>query len=461
MWISSRVRAFRKPGPVSLQSGEPAHRSVVQVFLSVASWTILASFVLMARELFIASSFGAGPALDAFLIAFLIPTYAVTIIAGSLSAAFIPIYIERRREAGIEAAQRLFASAFSVSLWFLLFMSVILAVLSPALLRALAAGFDPALLRLSQSLFLLMLPAILLRGITSVWSALLHAEARFSEAAIARVTFPLPSIVALLLFDPSIRWLTATTVAGFLMETLIVGWAVKRQGFSLRPKWRGPDDALREMGRQYGAVVAGSCVLGGTIITDSVMATLLGAGSVSILNYANRAVSFVLAISAVPLSTAVLPYFSRLVAEEDWRGIRSSIRSYRDMILLLSVPLTAVLIATSGFLVRLLFERGAFTASDSSGVTATQIMLLLQVPFYLVGIVVVRVISSLREAKLLVAGAVLSFVLNVVLNLVFMNLYGVAGLGLATSVVYAVSTVFLTIMTQRALTDREVACRTI
>jgi putative peptidoglycan lipid II flippase len=151
------------------------------------------------------------------------------------------------------------------------------------------------------------------------------------------------------------------------------------------------------------------------------------------------------------LATAVLPHFSVMVARHDWTAIRRTIRTYVRLITFTAVPATAILILLSKTLVRVLFERGAFTDADTSLVASIQTLYLLQVPFVMVGMLFVRLASSLQRNYILLVGAVITLPLNVVLNLALMRLLGVAGIALSTSLVFVVSCCYLMVSLRRAL----------
>src|SRR5262249_19740756 len=94
-------------------------------------------------------------------------------------------------------------------------------------------------------------------------------------------------------------------------------------------------------------------------------------------------------------------------------------------------------------LVALLYQHGAFTAGDTALVSSVQIMCVLQVPFYALSMLFVRLISALRLNRIFIWGNILSVVLNAGLDIVLMRTMGVAGIALATTLWYVVSCAFL------------------
>ena len=169
------------------------------------------------------------------------------------------------------------------------------------------------------------------------------------------------------------------------------------------------------------------------------------AGSVAALAYSNKIPATLLGIGALALGTAVLPYYSKMVANEDWKGIEHTLKTYRWKILQVSIPLTLGFYFFSEPLVRVLFERGAFTSADTVLVGKVQAVYILQIPFFLLTTLIVRLVSSLRYNQLLMFGAMISLPLNIVMNYVLMQYFGLVGIAMSTVIVYAVSLLFLSI----------------
>jgi putative peptidoglycan lipid II flippase len=140
-----------------------------------------------------------------------------------------------------------------------------------------------------------------------------------------------------------------------------------------------------------------------------------------------------------------------MVVTHDWGGVRNTLKTYAVVILLASVPLTLIVFALSEPIVSLLFERGAFTKADTHLSGQVQALFVLQVPFYMLGILIVRLISSLQANHVLMWGAAINLFLNIFLNYLFMQWFGVSGIALSTSVVYFISFCYLFYMLWRVI----------
>ncbi|HEY6290940.1 MAG TPA: lipid II flippase MurJ [Terriglobia bacterium] len=415
-----------------------------KIFRATTTLSSLAGLVLVAttaRELVVANYFGRGDALDAYFTAYLLPSFVVNIVAASLNSAVIPTFIEVRETEGRAAAQRLFSSAMVWSLAMLVAISVLLAAAAPWYLPLLGSAFGASKLLLTRKLLYVLLPLIVMSAVTVNGTAVLNAGEKFALPAILPILAPLGGLAFLFGFGRvwGIYALAAGTVLGTVLQTAGLAWTARSHGVSLAPRWYGMDPKLRQVIGQYLPMVGGALLMGTTELVDQAMAAMLPAGSVSALGYARKIVNVFVVLGAAPLGSAALPYFSQMVAKGAWEACRHTLRTYTGLILLVSVPVTAGLVVFAHPLVRILFQRGAFNPHDTVVVSQTAAWLALEIPFYLLASMGVRVVSALKRNGILMTLAAWSTALNAVLNWVLMKRYGVAGIALSTSVVYVVA----------------------
>lgn len=426
-----------------------------QIFGAAVTVGLLTAFVKVAgvvKELVVAWRFGIGDALDAFLIALLVPSFVINVVAGSFDAALIPTYIRVREQEGITAAQKLFCGATVWSLGLLGITTILIVVTAPLYLPSIAAGFSSKKLDLTFHLLWVIAPIVLLSGIVTNWGGVLNAGERFALAALSPIFTPAISIVFLLLVKSwGIFALAAGLVCGAVLELVLLGAALHRQGILLRPRWYGFDAHLRQVASQYAPMIAGAFLMSSTGLVDQSMAAMLSPGSVAALNYGNRVIAFPITLATTALSTAVIPYFSKMVACEDWKGVRHTLKYYMRLIFVVTVPLTGLLIVFSEFIVQILFQRGSFTARDTHLVAQIQAFYALQIPFYIASILVVRLISAMRTNQILMWGSGYNLIINIVLNYLFMQWFGVSGIALSTSCVYVFSFLFLLFFVMKKL----------
>jgi putative peptidoglycan lipid II flippase len=423
----------------------------------VGFFTIMAQIGGFAKELTVAAWFGTGDAIDAFLIALLIPTFFVNVLAGSISASFLPTFIQVYKKQGTARAQLILSKVTSWFSFFCLILSLLFIVLIPLYLPLLCSGFSTEKVELTKRILYFLMPIIFLKGLSSIWAGVLNALENFALAAFLPLLGPLAAIAFILLSASflGIDALVFGTLVGFGLETFIIGGAIYKQKFSLQPCFMGIDPDMRIIIGQFLPMIAGSIIMGSTEIVDKGMAAALISGSVAALNYGNKIIAAVVTLATTAIGTAVLPYFARMVAEKDWKNIRSTVKFYFGIIFSVGIPAALLIYGLSDPIVETIFQRGSFTAEDTSIVSAVQAFFAFQIPFYVAGMVVVRLISALRANHILMWGAIINLVANIGLNILFIHFLGLKGIALSTSFVYLISFLFLFYFANRLLLQEE------
>jgi putative peptidoglycan lipid II flippase len=131
-----------------------------------------------------------------------------------------------------------------------------------------------------------------------------------------------------------------------------------------------------------------------------------------------------------------------MAADNDWAGCWHTLKRYSTLLIAATVPLTLLFIAFSRPLVRVLYQRGAFTVADADLVARLQGLLAIQIPCLMVCALLVRFISAIRRNDLLMYGSVINLTANVVLNLMLMKVWGLVGIALSTSLMQLISVLF-------------------
>lgn len=432
--LSERVRRW---------ASASTSRKIFSAAVSVGVITLAVRVASTVKELILAAKFGTGDALDAFLIALVMPSFLLTVVARSAATAFIPTYVRVREERGSEDARRLSGSVMTLTLAMFSIISALMIWSAERWMPLLAKGFDAEKIELTVRLFNLLTIVAVVKAVSTLWSSMLNASERFSIAAAIPGAVPAATVLALLLGPRSWGIFAAAygIIAGYGIELIVLGVVVKRRGLGLMPGWGHRRDDLRRVVGQYLPMLAAGFLLAGMSIVDDAMAAMLPAGSVATLGYGQKLVSLIQNVGSLALGTALLPYLSKMVALGEWRGIRSVIRTYGLLIAAVTIPLTVLICFGSEPIIRVLFERGKFSGADTVNVAWVQTLYALQTPFVLANILIVRFISAVQGNRILLATAAVQMPLNIVGNYVLMQRFGVAGIALSTTVVCAVTLV--------------------
>ena len=448
------------PKPVPVR-GRTVNQRIFRAAAIVTLASVLVKVVATVKEFVVAGAFGRSDGMDAFLIAFLIPGLLVNLFSESMNQALIPTLVKVREQLGHDRAQELLSSAMAWTCLLLAGGSLGMGLAARLFFPLMVQNFSADKLLLTERLFYGLLPVVLIAGIASNCTAVMNTFERFAWPSIVPVVTPLTIMLGAWLLTPRIGvWsLVWTNVAGAAIHAGLMVWMMETHGYRFRLYWHGASEAIRpaarEVAGQYGPILLSGLVASSGLLVDQGMAAALPSGSVSTLVYANRFVSVVLNLLAGAIATAVTPYFSQMVAQRNWAGCRHTLNTYVRITALVSIPVALAMILGSRLLIQLTFQHGAFTAADTSAVAPVQAMYAIQLPFYIVSRVFYRYLVAIRRTKLILYCGVINLVLDVVLNLLLMRWYGVAGIALATSL-WTVSTfVFLAWWTYRLMPPPE------
>lgn len=435
------VRMLRSSGVAAIA------RSIA--VLAVA--TVLTKSCALGKELVVAATFGTADALEAYLVAFVVCMFLVGLVAHSLPAAFMPVFVRHVEDGDTRAARDLVADTAGLAIAIGFSCAAVVATASGWIGELAGAGLDPPTRALASRLLVVLVAIVPLSGLAAVWSAVLHAERRFWAVSLVPATTPIVVVLALLVGPADVDALAVATVAGFAAEAVVLGVLVGRARWLASPRVRLDDASVRDVLRSYGPLVAGAALLGLTPVLDRAIAASAGAGAVATLGYAGRLVDAALAIGATALGTAMLPFAAQSVAQGRRRELRRTVRSLVVLLVAVSVPVTAVIVLASTPITAALFERGAFTPADTRAVATVQAVLALQIPIYLVGIVAARLLAAHRLVRVLFVGNALCLAIGVALDLLLVGPFGAAGIAIATVVTRTAATLFVVVACLRSV----------
>src|ERR1051326_5914751 len=246
-----------------VRPADTVNRKIFRATLIVGSLTLAVRLAGTLKELIVARCFGRGDEVDAFLIAFLLPSFALTIGMSALGSALVPVFIEVRQKEGSESANQLFSSTMLLGVGALLALAALLGVFARIYLPALGRSFSPAKLDLTRHLLYLLLPWVLFAGIAALATAALNANERFALPALT--PFLTPVVTLAFVLSEWRHWgvftLVLGTAAGSALEAGLLLYLLKRHGIHFFVLWKGFDPELRRVLTQYAPMLAGGVLM--------------------------------------------------------------------------------------------------------------------------------------------------------------------------------------------------------
>lgn len=413
---------------------------VARAALTVGSLTLLSRLTGFARDMLMAAALGAGPVADAFFVSFKLANCLRRLFAeGAFGAGFVPLFTRTLADEGPPAAARFARAAAGLMLAVLLPMLLLAELLMPALVRVLATGFEPGGERyaLAVDLSRVTFPYLALVSLAALAGSVLNGLGRFAAAAAAPVLLNLILIGALLLAagtELTAVWALAWGVsAAGLLQLLWLLASSARHGFPLWPAMPGRDPRLR---RLVGLLLPG---IGGAglgqimVLVNSWFASHLPPGAVAHLFYADRLVQLPIGLIGVALGTALLPALSGAARAGDRAGERQVLQQALAAALLLTLPAAAGLLVLAEPIIRVLFERGAFSAEATRATAAALQAMAIGLPPAIASRILAPAYFAREDTRTPVRMAGAGLAANIALILVLIAPLAEAGIALAGS----------------------------
>lgn len=394
------------------------------------------------KSLIIATYYGTSAELDTYFLALAPFNLILGIVAGAIQATLIPKYLELSIKKGKQ-----YALSFLISFLFYIMSGVALIIgvfwwKTSFWASYLGTGFSIHQVTLMAS-FLRITTLLLVFAVFNTFGiALFNAHQRFSLSASLPLVGGIFSVVYILSFrDQGVVSLLYGLALGMGIQSCLIGGLVRYcfadcsfTFFSLR------HPEIRHTGKVLSPLILGGMLGHTNIIIDQIMASMLPAGSISALQYANRLHSVLTQMFVMVVSNAALPFFAQQVAQHDLQALKATFFQVAKRTLLFLLPLSFIILFFGNTFVKIAFQRGAFSAHSTIATAGAWKAYTLGLPVMAVGILATKIFNSLQENTILMYISAGSIVLNIGLNWLFMSWWGHIGIASSTSGVYCVAT---------------------
>jgi len=442
-----------------------ANRQIARAAGTVMIAFILSNLVGVVRGMVITGAFGTTADLDSFNAANRIAELLFNLVAGgALGSAFIPIFTGFLVREDRKGAWKLASGVINLITLILVLISLLVWVFAPQIVRdglyVLVPESDPVQIDLTVRLLRIMLPSVVIFGISGIVMGMLNAHQVFLVPAIAPVMYSLGMIFSTLVFPKTwgIQRLAYGVVLGALAHLLVqlprlLRLPQRSWQFILGLK----DKAVREVLILMGPRVLGAAVVQINFIANTVIALGQPEGSVSAITLAFALMLMPQMAIAQSAAIASLPTFSAQVAQGKHDEMRASLASTLRVVLLLAIPASIGLILLRVPLVQVLYQRGEFDANSTQLVAWA----LLWYAAGLVGHSLVEILSrafyALHDTRTPVIVGVGAMGLNILLSILLSKAFVTVGwlphggLALANSLATALESVVLLVLMSRRL----------
>lgn len=410
-------------------------RAILSSTALFAALSLLPKLLAIAKDMVVASSFGATQTLDVYLMAFVLIGVPVSIVVVAIQTTLIPALVNR----DADAAARLLGGAIKLALGMLAVALPVWLVLLPLFLATLYPGSSAETRQELFSACLWLIPYYFINGMNLLLYGALQARKAFWPNAVFPGFFPIAILASVWLTPKAdIRSLLVGTVLGSALEAAALLWMLKRGNWL---RWRNTSGAgLMPVLRLALPLMAGGVMASLAPVVEQLIAFRLGPGAVSLLSYGNKVPAAVNSLLLTAIGIIALPHFAELISRQEWNP-------YRKLYLRLSGIVFGIgaIVAITGMIfsediVRLLFERGAFSRSDTLETAAVMRAYLLQLPFLLLAMLSVRALAAMGKTLAMTWISAGQMILAGGLAYLFSAHFGVVGVALGTTVAVVLGT---------------------
>jgi putative peptidoglycan lipid II flippase len=425
--------------------------------------TGLSRILGLVREIVVRRYFGVEGKINAFTVAFQVPNLVRALVAdAALSSAFVPVFSELLEKGERTRAWRVASSLVWLLLLGLGGLTALFIVLAPWLMAPF--GFHGAEQQLVVNLSRILFPIVALLGVSGIVVGILNSYEHFSVPALTPVFWNLAIIVGLVVgvphahsTDSKLYVYAVSILIGTVIQVLLpLPWLAGRDG-SLRVAidWRDP--AIKQVFVLMIPVTLGLGLINFNAVIDTFFAARFIDRNIapSAIDAAFRIYMLPQGMFAVAVATVLFPSLARLATRGDLEGFRHTVGLGLRQIGFLLIPASAAAAVLAEPIVRLLYQRGEFTAHQTPVVAAALAAFSAGLTFNGVMLMLNRAFFSLQSPWTPTAVALANLVLNGILDAVFYR-FGTWGIPLATSVVNIIGTGALLILLRRRLGRMEV-----
>jgi putative peptidoglycan lipid II flippase len=411
----------------------------------------------LVREQAFAALFGAGFTYDAFVVAFRIPNLLRDLFGeGALSAAFVTVFSAYLANRSPQETWRLASNVLNFILVLLSLITLGGIIFAESIVSVLAPGF--ALIEgkalLTVQLTRIMLPFLVFISLSAVVMGILNSRGRFFIPALASSFFNLGSIVcgvslAFILPRygyPAITGMAVGTLVGGVLQLCVQLPSLLRSGFRYSLTLDLKDPGLHQVLRLMIPATIGLSATQINIFINTNFAASCVEGSVSWLYYAFRLVQLPIGMFGVALSVAMLPVLAGQAARKESEAMKKTMIHSLIMVFALTLPATAGLIILAEPIIRLIFEHGAFTATDTIATAQTLQFFAIGLFAYSANKVLVPAFYALDSPKYPVIASFMAIGFNLLIVIFTIEKLGHLAIAISTSATMLLNFSFLMIV---------------
>jgi putative peptidoglycan lipid II flippase len=411
----------------------------------------------LGREIVAAGYYGVNGPMSAFTVAFQVPNLVRALFAdAALQPAFVPIFTEQLEKRNYREAFRLASSLLFVVTVVLGAITALFILAAPLLIPLVAPGFEGELLDLTISLSRLLFPILVVLGASGVVVGVLNSYDRFGAFAISPLFWNLTIIALVVALAPlfegqdRIYAYAIGILVGTAVQFLIPAFDLRNTPFKLdwSFEWRNPD--VRRVLLLMLPVTISLGLINFNLLINSLFGTLVSEQAPAAIDKAFRIYQLPQGVFSVAIATVLFPTLARFASRRAYDDLRATMANGMRQILFILLPAAAAVLVLAEPMIRLVYERGEFTAADTDLVATALFWFAFSLPTNGLFLLLTRTFFSLQRPWLPTAIAAGNLAITALGALALYHL-GVGGIVAATAIATAATVVAQAVVLRRIL----------
>ncbi|MCI5892010.1 MAG: murein biosynthesis integral membrane protein MurJ [Clostridiales bacterium] len=417
---------------------------------------LVAKFMGLFREMLVAQIYGQGYESDVINTATQIPLLFFDMVLGvAILSTFVPMYNKQLEKSGKKAADY-FANNFITIIGSIAVLAAVLGVIfAEPLVKLMVPGYAdvPGKIEMTARVLRILFPSIAFTAIAYVAVGILQSHGEFTVPSLISVVSNGIMIAYLIIFGDKMGLVgvgVSMLVAWAAQLLFQVPWLI-RYGYRYRPVVDFKDGSMKEVLFVALPVLVSSWVQPICNVINMSFGSSMGDGAVSALNWANKIYIIMVGVFAYAITNFILPRLSRLNADDNHEAFAETTRTSVGWIVFIITLVSALFLALSNPIIKVVFQRGQFTA-ESSQITASALFFY---SFGMVGYSICEVLNksfyAVQDGKTPMLTSIFGVIVNIGCAALFVLVFniGIQGLALASAISSTAIAAALMIMINR------------
>lgn len=414
-------------------------------YIMVVLGILLAKCIGFYRDMVFAGVFGTSIESDIYFQVFGLVNLIFTGIGVALSTLVIK-NINKTENVGQEKAYA--AQFLRRSLLYLIPAAILMAVFAKNIVGIILPNLSGSDLDLAVRMMYTMIPSLIFVVIAYIISGLLQNERVYFITAIMSLPYNVAIILSLFVPDVSIFTVGIVTTIGWFLHIVILLPSFFKKGYSFLTK---AESAKTNSGKNLEIlwIFISNMMFQLCFYIDRAFVST-DAGVASTFNYASNLFITISSVFVVAMSTVVFPAISKNYEEGNVDYVNELLRYIIRIMVAIFLPFLLVVSLFGTDVIRLIYERGSFTAESTSAVSSILVIYSLGILGYVSQELFNKILYLAGKYRYCVMGTIVVIILNLVSNTFIANFvpdapFGNTGLSIAAFVTASITSVFLTL----------------